>query len=90
MASHALTVELPEELVALLGSPEVAAAKARTALVRDLLREGRVSQRHAAHLRGVSRWDLLDLMARYGVRSGPETAEEVRREVANARRANPR
>ena len=87
---HALTIELPEELLALLGSPEAAAAKARAALVIELLREGAVSQGQAARLLGVSRWELLDLMARYGVPSGPEAAEEMRREIEDARRIDPR
>jgi predicted HTH domain antitoxin len=90
MAPQSLTVELPEELVALLGSPEAAAAKARTALVFALLREGAISQGQAARVLGVTRRDLLDLMARHGVQSGPETAEEMRREIDNAQRPDPR
>ena len=90
MATHTLTVELPEELVDLLGTPEAAAAKAREALVIELLRDATISQGQAAHLLGVTRWDLLDLMSRYGVPSGPETAEEMRREIEDARRVVPR
>jgi predicted HTH domain antitoxin len=90
VATRALTVELPEELVALLGSPEAGATKARRALVIELLRDGSVSQGQAARLLGVSRWDLLDLMARLGVPSGPETAEEMRQEVATARQTHRR
>jgi len=87
VASQLLTVELPEELVALLGSPEAAAVRVRTALVFELLREGAISQGQAARVLGVTRWDLLELMARHGVQSGPDTAEEMRREIENARRA---
>ena len=86
MARRTLTFELPEELVALLGSPEALAANAREALVLDLLREGRISQGQAARLLGVTRWVVLALMARSGVPSGRETAEEMRREIDEARR----
>ena len=89
VATQALTVELPEELIDLFGTLE-AAAKAREALVIELLRDASISQGQAARLLGVTRWDLLDLMARYGVPSGPETADEMRQEIADARRIVPR
>ena len=79
-----LTVELPGELVAELGPPEELAARARQALVLDLLREGQISQGKAASLLGITRWDILDLMARYQIPSGPQTAAEVDRVLANA------
>ncbi len=77
----ALVVELPDELVALLGSPQAAAARAREALVLDLLREGQLGQSRAAELLGLTRWDLLDLMARHQIPSGPATAEEMSQEI---------
>ena len=86
MATRTMTVELPEELVALLGSPEAAAARAREALVLGLLREGRLSQGQAARLLGVTRWDILDLMAAQAIPSGPESGEEMEEEVETARR----
>jgi predicted HTH domain antitoxin len=79
-------VELPEELVALLGSPEAVAAKAKEALILELLREARISQGKAAGLLGISRWEMLDLMARHHISSGPESAEEMRQEVEDLRR----
>ena len=86
MKTRTLTLELPEELVKLLGSPEAAAAKAREALVLALLREARISQGKAAHLLGLTRWDILDLMAEHHIPSGPETPEELREEVEDMRR----
>jgi predicted HTH domain antitoxin len=56
-------------------------------LVVELLREGRISQGRAAHLLGVTRWDLLSLMTRRGVPTGAETIDELLRDVAGARRA---
>ncbi|MGH2532472.1 MAG: UPF0175 family protein [Thermomicrobiales bacterium] len=79
---------LPDELLALLGSPEDVSAKVREVLVLDLLRDARISQGQAARMLGVSRWVVLDLMVRYGIPSGPQSAEELKRDVEAARRAS--
>ncbi len=81
MTQRTLIVELPEAVVALLGTPEEAAAKARTALILQMLREAQISQGKAAELLGISRWDILDIMAAQHIESGPETAEEMRKEL---------
>jgi predicted HTH domain antitoxin len=86
MGTRTLSVEVPDELVALLGTPEAAAVRAREALVLDLLRRAKVSQDKAAELLGVSRWDLLELMVEHRVESGPETGEEMAREIEDMRR----
>ncbi len=83
MGTRTLSVELPEELMGLLGSAEAAAAKARKALVLELLREAVISQGKAAELLGLTRWEILDLMVQYRIPSGPETAEEMRQEIAD-------
>lgn len=86
MGTRTLRVEVPDELVTLLGTPEIAAVRAREALVLDLLRQGRISQGKAAELLGISRWDLLELMVERRVESGPETAEEMTQEIEDMRR----
>lgn len=86
MGTVLVTIELPEELAAELGSPEELSARARQALVLDLLRQGEISQGRAARLLGITRWDLLALMARHEIASGPLTAEEAELDVAAARR----
>ena len=86
MTSHTIELELSEELVALLGSPETAAAQAKQALVLELLREARISQGNAAELLGLTRGDMLDLLARHRIESGPETAEEMQQEIEALRR----
>lgn len=83
MATQTLTLELPEELVALLGSPEAATARAKEALVLELLRQGTISQGKAAHLLGIDRWAILDLIAEHQIPSGPANADEMRRELAD-------
>lgn len=84
MVDKTITLELPEELLELLGPPDEVAGKLRESLIVDLLREARISQGKAARLLGVTRYDILDLMARYRILSGPLTAEEARQEVENA------
>ena len=86
MATRAVTIELPEELIALLGSDDVAATRARTALVLELLREGLLSQGQVAQILDLTRWDVLNLMVQHRIASGPETAEELRREIDSVRR----
>jgi predicted HTH domain antitoxin len=83
-----LAVEVPEEVVALLGSPEAAAARARQALMIELLREGRISQGKAAEALGLSRWAMLDLMAAHRVESGPASDPELQQDLDVARRAS--
>jgi predicted HTH domain antitoxin len=88
MVSHTLSLDLPEEVVALLGSSEQAAARARETLILDLLRRGQISQGKAAELLGVTRWAVLDLMAEHGIETGPEGAEELAQELATVRRVS--
>lgn len=87
MPTRALTVELPEEPLALLGSDEKATINAREALVMELLRDSAVSQGQAAELLGITRWDMLDLMAHYRVPSGPESVEELQQDLESVLRA---
>ena len=55
MASRVLTLDLPEDVVALLGAPDEAAAEAKQLLVVELLRRGRIGQSRAAEVLGTTR-----------------------------------
>lgn len=90
MATRTIRFDLPDELVSLLGSDEAAAAKAKETLILELLREARISQGRAAELLGITRWDILDLMVQHQISSGPETDEELEREVERAVRLHKR
>ena len=81
MASQHVTVELPDELLSILGSTHAAAELMKEAAVMELLRRAEISQGKAAHLLDIRRWDLPVLMVRYHVPSGPETPDEVDREL---------
>lgn len=86
MTTRVLTLELPDEVVALLGSPEAAANKAKQALVLELLRETRIGQSMAAELLGLTRAGILDLMTQHKILAGPANAEEANREIEAMRR----
>ncbi|MBI1743720.1 UPF0175 family protein [Candidatus Acetothermia bacterium] len=60
-------IELPDELMSLFDSLEAANREAKEALVMELLRQGKISQRKAAELLSLNRWDLPDLMTKYGL-----------------------
>ncbi len=85
MARQTIPVELPEELIERLGTPEQVSERARSALILDMLREAQIGQGKAAELLGVTRYDILDLMARHGIESGPETPDEIETEFAGLR-----
>ena len=86
MTTCKLTFELPVEVVALLGSSDEVAAKAKEALVLELLREARIGQSRAAELLAMTRSDLLELMAWHQVPSGLATPEDVDLELEAARK----
>jgi hypothetical protein len=86
MTAKTISLELPEELIASLGTVDEIAGRARKALVLDLLRDAQITQGEAALLLSVTRYDILDLMARYCIPSGPLTAEEAQQDVETARR----
>lgn len=87
MGQVEIRIALPAEVAALLGeTDEQRARRAREAVILHLLREGAVSQGRAAALLGVTRYDILDLMATYDIPSGPQTIEEYRQEVEQAAR----
>jgi predicted HTH domain antitoxin len=85
MTSRTVTIDLPDELLSLLGDPETIGERTREALVLALLRDAEISQGKAAQLLGITRWDILQLMARHRIESGPETAEEAQRDFEAAK-----
>lgn len=86
VGTRSVRLGLPEEIIALFGSAEGAAAKAKEALVFDLLREARIGQGMAAEVLGMTREAILDQMTLRRIASGPETAEEASREIEELRR----
>ena len=83
--TRTITIELPDALVSALDTLDGIEDRAWKALVLDLLRDAQISQGKAARLLGVTRYDILDLMAQHHILSGPLTAEEMERDIENAR-----
>ena len=63
----AVTIEVPPELVEILGTEEEARREAKTALVLDLVRRGKASRAKAAELLQIPLWDLPALLAEYRI-----------------------
>lgn len=60
-----LKLEVPDEVVKLLGSVDAATKEAKEALVLDLVRRDKISRSKAAELLKLNLWDLPGLLARY-------------------------
>lgn len=82
------TVELPPELVELLGSEEEAKRDAKVAVVLDLVRRGRVSRQRAAELLGLSLWDLPALLAEYRMPWFDYSPEDLEQDLQTLRAAD--
>ncbi len=62
-----LSVQIPDEIMNLLGSKERVQAEAREALVLNLVRRGLISRAKAAELLDINLWDLPQLLAGYEI-----------------------
>lgn len=82
-----LTVELPPELIDLLGSEEEAKRDAKAAVVLDLVRRGRLSRARAAEFLGLTLWDLPALLAQYRMPWFDYSPEELERDLEALRAA---
>lgn len=63
MATITLTLDLPADLSERLGGEREMSSRMNEALVLQLLREAEISQGLAAQMLGITRWDILNLMA---------------------------
>ncbi len=83
-----ITIEIPDEIINLLGSEEEAVKEAKEALVLDLVRRGKVSKGKAAELVGISLWDLPDLLAKYRIPWFDYSKEELQRDLDRLKEIN--
>ena len=81
----ALTIDLPAELLELLGSEEEAKRGAKVALVLDLVRRGKLSRAKAAELMGMPLSDLPALLAQYRIPWFDCSPEELDRDLDSLR-----
>jgi len=80
-------LELPEELLCLFDSVEMAKREAREAFVLDLLRREKISQGKAAELLGISRWDLPELLNKHNIPVFSTEPEELAQDVRALKQA---
>lgn len=81
------TVELPGELLEILGSEEEARRDAKIAVVLDLVRRGRISRAKAAELLGLTLWDLPALLAQYRIPWFDYSPDDLEHDLAALRAA---
>ena len=78
-----LKLEVPDEVVKLLGSIDAATKEAKEALVLDLVRRDKISRSKAAELLKLNLWDLPGLLARYKLPWFDYTKEELEADLKN-------
>lgn len=78
---RAVILELSPELLDLLGTEEDAKREAKTALVLDLVRRGKLSRTKAAELLGIGLWDLPGLLAEYRIPWFDYSQEDLHRDL---------
>ncbi|HEV8721204.1 MAG TPA: UPF0175 family protein [Candidatus Binatia bacterium] len=80
-----VTIEIPAELVRLLGTEEDAKQEAKIALVLDLVRKGKISRAKAAELLQLSLWDLPSLLAQYRIPWFDYSEKELEKDLQTLR-----
>jgi predicted HTH domain antitoxin len=76
-----LIIDLPDELLQVLGSEDEARRDAKTALILDLVRRGKVSRARAAEFLQISLWDLPALLSQYQIPWFDYSAETLREDL---------
>ena len=77
----AVTIELPEELLELLGSEEEAQREAKLGLVLDLVRRGLLSRAKAAELLEIPLPEFPALLAQYRIPWFDYSPEDLQRDL---------
>jgi len=82
MEKLTLSLELPQDLPAILDLPEQNIEKrVRELIAIELFREGLISSGKGGEIVGVSKWDFIQLLAKYDLPYFSETSEELTAEV---------
>lgn len=80
-----VTIELPSELLKLLGSEAQAQYKAKLALVLDLVRRRMISRARAAELLGMPLTDLPTLLRQYEIPWFDYSPEDLQHDLQTLR-----
>ena len=65
--SRTISIEVPDELLELLGSEEEIRKEAKQILILDLVRRGKISRAKAADLLGINLWELPEFLSGYKI-----------------------
>ena len=83
--SKTISMEIPDELLKLLGSEEEVGKEAKQALVLDLVRRGRISRSKAAELLGIDLWDMPKFLSAYKIPWFDYSEEQMRKDIVTLR-----
>ena len=83
--SKTISMEVPDELLKLLGSEEEVVKEAKQALVLDLVRRGRISRSKAAELLGINLWDMPKFLSTYEIPWFDYSEEQMRKDIVTLR-----
>lgn len=65
--SRTISIDIPNELIELLGSEDEIIREAKQALVLDLVRKGKISKAKAAEILNINLWDMPEFLSRYKI-----------------------
>ena len=80
--SKSIYMEIPDELLELLGSEDEAAKEAKQSLVLDLVRRGRISRSKAADLLGINLWEMPALLSEYKIPWFDYSKKQIEQDMA--------
>jgi predicted HTH domain antitoxin len=81
-----IEIEVPEEIINLLGSEEDVKKEAKEAFILDLVRRGKISKGKAAELMGISLWDLPEFLAQYHIPWFTYSNDELKKDLDTLKR----
>jgi predicted HTH domain antitoxin len=79
-------MEIPDELLELLGSEDEAAKEAKQSLVLDLVRRGRISRSKAADLLEIDLWEMPVFLSEYKIPWFDYSKKQMEQDMATLRR----
>jgi predicted HTH domain antitoxin len=86
--SRSISIDIPDELLGLLGSEDELAKEVKQSLVLDLVRQGRISRAKAAELLGINLWDLPEFLSKYRIPWFDYSEEQMEEDMATLRSLN--
>ncbi|HWF62791.1 MAG TPA: UPF0175 family protein [Nitrospira sp.] len=76
-----LTIDIPPELLRVIGTEDEARQEAKTALILDLVRRGKISRARAAEFLQISLTDFSAFLAQYQIPWFDYSAEPLREDL---------